>query len=60
MNEYWDQNWGGYFAYQNKDKIECIKPSYNTAVIVSPPMEHTVFSVSIDAPVRETIQVFLE
>jgi Rps23 Pro-64 3,4-dihydroxylase Tpa1-like proline 4-hydroxylase len=60
MNEYWDKNWGGYFAYDNGNKIECIKPEYNKAVKINAPLKHTVFSTNIDAPVRETIQIFVE
>jgi hypothetical protein len=60
MNEYWDANWGGYFAYETNNKIECIKPAYNTAVKIETPLRHTVFNVSIDAPIRETIQIFIK
>jgi Rps23 Pro-64 3,4-dihydroxylase Tpa1-like proline 4-hydroxylase len=60
MNEYWDIDWGGYFAYEINNKIECIKPNYNTSVKIETPLSHAVFSVSIDAPVRETIQIFIK
>ena len=59
MNEYWDKNWGGYFAYEIDNKTECIKPEYNKAVKINTPLSHTVFSVNLDAPVRETIQIFI-
>jgi len=58
LNEFWDENWGGYFAYQSGEKIECIKPSFNKAIQVTTPVRHTVFNTTIDAPIRETIQIF--
>lgn len=60
LNEVWHKDWGGYFAYENDEKIECIKPSFNKAIKVTMPTYHTVFSTTIDAPVRETIQIFIE
>ena len=60
LNEFWHKDWGGYFAYENDEKIECIKPSFNKAIQVIMPTHHTVFNTTIDAPVRETIQIFIE
>ena len=58
MNEKWDQNWGGYFAYEVDNEIKCIKPTFNMAVVVTPPTDHTVFLINPQASVRETIQIF--
>jgi Rps23 Pro-64 3,4-dihydroxylase Tpa1-like proline 4-hydroxylase len=60
LNESWHPDWGGYFAYDDGKKIECIKPSFNKAVLINTPMQHTVFSTTINAPIRETIQVFIK
>jgi len=58
LNEYWDDDWGGYFAYKDNNEIKCIKPEYNKMVFIEPPIQHTVFNTSSVAPIRETIQIF--
>lgn len=58
LNETWDKNWGGYFAYESGTEIKCFKPEFNTASKIFLPMEHTVFSVTPDAPPRNAIQIF--
>jgi hypothetical protein len=58
LNESWDKNWGGYFAYEISGKIKCIKPEFNMAVKIKPPIQHTVFLTSSVAPIRETLQIF--
>jgi Rps23 Pro-64 3,4-dihydroxylase Tpa1-like proline 4-hydroxylase len=58
LNEYWDDDWGGYFAYKKNDEIKCIKPEFNKMILIEPPIEHTVFNTSSVAPIRETIQIF--
>jgi Rps23 Pro-64 3,4-dihydroxylase Tpa1-like proline 4-hydroxylase len=60
LNEYWDINWGGYFAYERNQIIECIKPSFNKAIQIEAPLSHAVFSTTIDAPIRETLQIFIK
>lgn len=57
LNEYWDKDWGGYFAYE-LDGIHSIKPEFNRATKILTPLEHTVFRTNPDAPIRETIQIF--
>ena len=39
-------------------EIKCFKPEFNTASKIFLPMEHTVFSVTPDAPPRNAIQIF--
>jgi hypothetical protein len=58
LNEYWDNDWGGYFAYEDSSEIKCIKPEFNKMVVIEPPKLHTVFNTSSVAPIRETIQIF--
>jgi Rps23 Pro-64 3,4-dihydroxylase Tpa1-like proline 4-hydroxylase len=58
LNNYWDENWGGYFAYKEADEIKCIKPDFNKLTIIKPPVDHTVFNTTSNAPIRETIQIF--
>ena len=58
LNEHWDADWGGWFAYEEDDEIKCIKPKHNRMTMVLPPTRHTVFTVSPIAPIRETVQIF--
>lgn len=58
LNEYWDRNWGGYFAFEDEKGIHCVKPEFNTMVYVEPPVLHTVFTTNNNAAIRETIQIF--
>jgi hypothetical protein len=58
LNEKWDKNWGGYFAYELGKDIKCIKPEFNAASKMPLPMEHMIFGVTPDAPPRNTIQIF--
>jgi len=58
LNETWDKNWGGYFAYESGSEIKCIKPEFNVASKIFLPVEHTVFTVTPDAPPRNAIQIF--
>jgi Rps23 Pro-64 3,4-dihydroxylase Tpa1-like proline 4-hydroxylase len=58
MNEQWNEDWGGYFAYEANEEIKCLKPNFNTAIVTIPPMRHTVFLVNPQAPIRESIQIF--
>jgi Rps23 Pro-64 3,4-dihydroxylase Tpa1-like proline 4-hydroxylase len=58
LNEHWDDNWGGWFAYEDGGEIKCIKPQHNRMAMILPPTRHTVFTISPIAPIRETIQIF--
>ena len=58
LNEVWNENWGGYFAYKTGNDVWCVKPEFNCATRIHTPIEHTVFSTTPDAPARNTIQVF--
>lgn len=58
LNEYWEENFGGYFAYKNNQEIKCIKPEFNHANYIVTPLDHCVFSTTPDAPPRTTIQIF--
>jgi hypothetical protein len=58
LNEYWDENFGGYFAYKDKEEIKCLKPEFNCANYIVTPLDHCVFETTPDAPPRTTIQLF--
>jgi len=58
LNNHWDEDWGGYFAYKEASEVKCIKPDFNKLTIIKPPVDHTVFNTTNNAPIRETIQIF--
>jgi Rps23 Pro-64 3,4-dihydroxylase Tpa1-like proline 4-hydroxylase len=58
MNQNWDDDWGGYFAYKDNNEIKCIKPEFNKLTYIEPPIQHTVFNTSSLAPIREAILIF--
>jgi hypothetical protein len=58
LNEDWDKNFGGYFAFNDGNTISCIKPEYNCATYISAPLDHCVFQTAPDAKPRKTIQIF--
>ena len=62
LNEYWDENWGGIFLWQDKtddNQIKGLMPKKNTMVINDNYEEHCVTPVGVlyDMP-RMTIQIF--
>jgi hypothetical protein len=60
LNEVWDKNLGGYFAYEDGDKIKCIVPTYNTGCFFSPPLNHSALMTANNAPLRESVQIFVK
>jgi Rps23 Pro-64 3,4-dihydroxylase Tpa1-like proline 4-hydroxylase len=60
LNEVWDRDWGGFFLYENKDGLGAILPRFNTAVGFKCPMTHCTVMPTINAPLRESIQVFFD
>jgi hypothetical protein len=58
LNEYWDENFGGYFAYKEQEEIKCAKPEFNQGSYILTPLDHCVFQTAPDAPPRTTIQLF--
>lgn len=60
LNKIWDDDWGGYFAYRDGEEIKCIKPTYNTAVFFNTPLPHSVMYTANNAPLRESLQIFVD
>lgn len=60
LNQQWDHNWGGYFAYEDSDEIKCIKPTYNTGAFFKTPLLHTAMLTAGNAPFRESLQIFVD
>jgi hypothetical protein len=60
LNDYWDQDWGGYFMYKTGSEIKAIKPERNLGIVQTGHISHSVSTVNLDAPSRITLQVFFE
>jgi Rps23 Pro-64 3,4-dihydroxylase Tpa1-like proline 4-hydroxylase len=60
LNESWDKNLGGYFAYEDNDEIKCIVPIYNLGCFFKPPVMHSVTVTAGNAPLRESVQIFVK
>jgi len=61
LNEYWDDNWGGFFLYREKDRDPHLKgyvPRFNTACKNFGNVEHTVTTINPAAQNRVTLQLF--
>lgn len=58
LNEVWDKDWAGFFVYEDVFGMKAVLPKYNTAVIMKPPVEHCVVAPTLDAPLRESLQLF--
>lgn len=60
LNERWDRDWAGYLIVDEGDgKLRAIAPVFNTAVIFEPPMMHCMTMPALEAPLRESLQVFV-
>ncbi len=61
LNEYWDDNWGGYFMYQNNQgQIAALKPETNLGVLQTGELKHCVSTININAENRITLQTFFK
>jgi 2OG-Fe(II) oxygenase superfamily len=60
LNKIWDSNWGGYFLAKKEDVIEGYIPEYNMCIFFDTPLRHTVSVTSIDSPLRECVQIFVD
>jgi hypothetical protein len=58
LNDYWDQNWGGYFMFKLNNEIKAIKPDRNLGVIQTGNVSHSVSTINLDADLRITVQSF--
>jgi Rps23 Pro-64 3,4-dihydroxylase Tpa1-like proline 4-hydroxylase len=63
LNQTWNEDWGGAFIYRKTQDIDseisCIYPKYNLGVYFNPPMAHTTSLTAINAPLRESLQIFV-
>lgn len=61
LNRQWDKNWGGAFVYENSNKeFITIYPEYNKSIYFIPPVWHTTNMSNLQAPLRESLQIFCD
>jgi hypothetical protein len=58
LNDYWDDDWGGYFMFNLNNEIKAIIPERNLAIIQTGGVPHSVSTVNLNADLRITIQAF--
>jgi Rps23 Pro-64 3,4-dihydroxylase Tpa1-like proline 4-hydroxylase len=59
LNKNWNPNWGGFFMYEDGDKICAIKPDRNLAIFQKGGTKHSVSTINLNADYRISIQCFL-
>jgi hypothetical protein len=60
LNEAWDKNCGGYFLYESKDGIRAEAPTFNKGILFTPPLQHSTTIPSLNAPLRMSLQLFVD
>lgn len=60
LNNVWDFNWGGFFIYKEGLDYKAVIPEYNKAIILEAPLPHCTVMPSIEAPLRESLQIFVD
>lgn len=60
LNHVWNIDLGGLFVYESKGGLKCLMPTRNLGVSFVPPLGHTTTSTNINAPLRESLQIFVE
>jgi len=60
LNKEWHSDLGGYFIYQDGEDKKALIPEYNMVVSFAPPIGHTCTITALNAPLRESLQIFVE
>jgi hypothetical protein len=60
LNSSWEKEWAGYLLYEEQDHIRALLPKFNRAIVFTPPLMHTVLPTNIMAPLRESLQIFID
>lgn len=61
LNEQWDKNCGGAFVYEDASRqFITVYPDYNKSICFEPPVWHTTNMSNLQAPLRESIQIFCD
>ena len=60
LNDIWDENWGGYYLFNETDNdIRAIPIKPNLVIMSRGPVRHSTTAVNKTADIRRTIQIFL-
>lgn len=59
LNPEWDADNQGYFIYDDEGVLKAIVPQCNLGLIYETPLMHTVSLVNACAPMRESLQIFI-
>jgi hypothetical protein len=63
LNERWDYDWGGALLYSLEEppfeNVSCVYPERNKGVAYAPPLHHSTTLTAINAPMRESLQIFV-
>ncbi len=60
LNERWERDWAGHLIVEEPEGLRAILPKFNSAVMFEPPVHHMVAMPSLDAPLRESLQIFVK
>ena len=60
LNEVWDLDWGGYFLWKEGGEIRTTPPVFNRLIVSSENVEHSTTLTTVDAPLRQTVQIFFK
>ncbi len=60
LNSEWNEDYGGYFLYEDKKDIKAIIPQKNLAVYQYGKVRHCTTPVNFNGEIRFTIQTFLD
>ena len=60
LNERWERDWAGHLIVEEPEGLRAILPKFNSAVMFEPPVQHMVAMPSLDAPLRESLQIFVK
>lgn len=60
LNKSWDANLGGLFLYKDNEELKGLMPTYNMGAFFTPPLWHTTTLTAINAPFRESLQIFVK
>ena len=58
LSEEWNKDYGGLFLYENNKEIKAIVPEFNKCIVNNLKVVHGTSLTTIDAPYRETLQIF--
>ena len=59
LHEHWELEHAGYFMWEEPDGIRSVVPWPNMGLVYETPLMHSVALANINAPLRESLQIFI-